>query len=127
MWKIKLQKIVGNLSGKLRKYDWNSNLEIFSRPQVIENCKQYLLLRTDILQKTVVGCPIDTARLMAAILIFKCTDRGAGVGDYISRGSGPGECCDTVSAKRNVISDEWAREEDRNKYLTARDTTGPGY
>ena len=28
---------------------------------------------------------------------------------------------------RNVISDEWAREEGRNKYFTARDTTGPGY
>lgn len=32
-------------------------LHIFSRPQVIENSRQYLLLRTDILQKTVVGCP----------------------------------------------------------------------
>ena len=30
--------------------------EILSRPQVIENSWQYLLLRTDILQKTVVGC-----------------------------------------------------------------------
>ena len=28
----------------------------FSRPQVIENSRQHLLLRTDILQKTVVGC-----------------------------------------------------------------------
>ena len=34
-----------------------SHLEIFSRPQIIENSRQYLLLRTDILQKTVVGCP----------------------------------------------------------------------
>ena len=33
------------------------HLHIFSRPQVIENCRQYLLLRTDVLQKTVVGCP----------------------------------------------------------------------
>ena len=37
--------------------EWNGHLEIFSLPQVIENCKQYLLLRTDILQKTVIGCP----------------------------------------------------------------------
>ena len=35
----------------------NGHLEIFSRPQVMENSRQYLLLRTDILQKTVVECP----------------------------------------------------------------------
>ena len=34
-----------------------SHLEIFSRPQVIENSRQYLLLRTDSLQKTVFVCP----------------------------------------------------------------------
>ena len=37
-------------------HEWNGNLEIFSRPQVIENSRQYLLLRTTSLQKTVVGC-----------------------------------------------------------------------
>ena len=62
MRKIKLQKIVGNLLHKLRRsskivHEWNGYLEILSRPQVIENPRQYLLLRTDILQKTVVGCP----------------------------------------------------------------------
>ena len=36
---------------------WKGHREIFSPPQVIENSTQYLLLRTDILQKTVVGCP----------------------------------------------------------------------
>ena len=36
--------------------EWSSHLEMFSLPQVIENFRQYLLLRTDILQKTVVGC-----------------------------------------------------------------------
>ena len=37
--------------------EWNGFLEIFCRPQVIENCRQYLLLGTDILQEnTVVGC-----------------------------------------------------------------------
>ena len=35
-------------------HEWNGHLEIFSRPQVIENSTQYLLLRTDILQKKVV-------------------------------------------------------------------------
>ena len=34
-------------------HKWNGHLEIFSRPQVIED----FLLRTDISQKTVVGCP----------------------------------------------------------------------
>ena len=44
---------------KLRKivHDWNGHLGIVSRPRVIENSRQFLLLRTDILQKTVVGCP----------------------------------------------------------------------
>ena len=36
--------------------EWSGHLEIFGLPQVIENSRQYLLLRTDILQKTVVGC-----------------------------------------------------------------------
>ena len=59
MRKIKLQKMVGNLLDQLRKLcmSWNGNLEILSRPHVIENSRQYLLLRTDILQKPVVGCP----------------------------------------------------------------------
>ena len=35
----------------------NGHLEIFIRPQVIENSRRYLRLRTDILQKTDVGCP----------------------------------------------------------------------
>ena len=51
-----------NRSGFIRKasktvHEWNGHPDIFSRPQVIEYSRQYLLLRTDILQKTVVGCP----------------------------------------------------------------------
>ena len=38
-------------------HEWNGHLEIFSCPQVTENSGQYLLLQTDILQKTVVGYP----------------------------------------------------------------------
>ena len=37
--------------------EWNVHQEIFSHIQVIENARQYLLLRSDILQKTVVVCP----------------------------------------------------------------------
>ena len=33
------------------------HLEILSLPQGIENSRQFLLLRTDILQNIVVGCP----------------------------------------------------------------------
>ena len=47
MGKIKLQKIVGNLLGKLRKLymsEWNGHLEIFSLPQAIQNCRQFLLI-----------------------------------------------------------------------------------
>ena len=49
-----LQKIVGHFFSKIVP-EWNTCLEIFNRIQVIENSRQYLLLRTDILQKTVVG------------------------------------------------------------------------
>ena len=48
-------------------HEWNCHLEIFSRPQVIENSRQYLLLRTDILQETVVGY------VMRVLLRFKRT------------------------------------------------------
>ena len=56
---MKLQKIVGYFVDKLRKIvpEWNAYPESISRIQAIENSRQYLLLRTDILQKRVVGCP----------------------------------------------------------------------
>ena len=37
-------------------HEWNDHLVIFSLPQAIENSREFLLLRTDILQETVVGC-----------------------------------------------------------------------
>ena len=41
----------------VREWDGHvESLEMFSLPQVLENSRQYLL-RTDILQTTVVGCP----------------------------------------------------------------------
>ena len=50
---------VGYLWEKFRKLYMNGTVieKFFGRPQVIENARQYLLLPTDILQKTVVGCP----------------------------------------------------------------------
>ena len=56
--------MVGNLLiDTLRKLYMkkNGNLESFSRRQVIENSRQYLFLRTDILQKTVVRYPLSIA------------------------------------------------------------------
>ena len=39
-------------------HEWNVHLEILNPSQAIENSRPYLLLGTDILQKTdVVGCP----------------------------------------------------------------------
>ena len=57
MWKIKLQKIEGDLLDKLwiHEHEWNGHLEIFSHPQAIENSRQYLLLRTDIYRKQSLG------------------------------------------------------------------------
>ena len=59
MLRIKIQKIEGKKLDKLRKLhmNWNSHLEFLNRSQAIENSRQSFLLRTDILQKTVVGCP----------------------------------------------------------------------
>ena len=57
---IEIEKIkLGNLLGKLRKivHEWNGHLEILSLPETIDNSRQFLLLRTDISQKTVVGNP----------------------------------------------------------------------
>ena len=45
MGKIKLQKIAAKRSKIV--LEWNGHLEIFSRPQAIENSRQYLLLRKD--------------------------------------------------------------------------------
>ena len=46
------------LLDKLRKLsEWNGHLEMFSGSKVVEKSRQYLLLRTEILQKTVVECP----------------------------------------------------------------------
>ena len=36
-------------------HEWKGHLEIFNPPQAIENFRQFLLLRTDILQNTAVG------------------------------------------------------------------------
>ena len=41
---------------------WNGHLEIFSLLQAIENVSQFLLLRTDILQKKVAGLPLAPLR-----------------------------------------------------------------
>ena len=46
-----------SLDRRRKLYMNGSHLEICSRPQIIENSRQYLLLRTDILQKTVVRYP----------------------------------------------------------------------
>ena len=56
---MKLQKIVGYFVDKLRKIvpEWNAYLESISRIQAIENSRQYLLLRTDILLKESLGVP----------------------------------------------------------------------
>ena len=45
--------------------------KIFSRPQVVQKSRQYLLLQTDILKKIVVGCPCldHTLRTKKAALV----------------------------------------------------------
>ena len=52
MLKNKVQKILGNLLDKLKKLymTGTAHLEIFSRPEPIEDSRPCLLFRTDILQ-----------------------------------------------------------------------------
>ena len=46
-------------------HEWYGHLEISSRPQVREISRQYMLLRTYISQKTVVGLPLGGAQRLA--------------------------------------------------------------
>ena len=60
MLKNKVLKILGNLLDKLKKSYMNgtAHLEIFSRPEPIEDSRPCLLFRTDILQiKQWLGAP----------------------------------------------------------------------
>ena len=52
MLKNKVQEILGNLLDKLKKLYMNgtAHLEIFSRPEPMEDSRPCLLFRTDILQ-----------------------------------------------------------------------------
>jgi len=56
IWRVKYDKSRENVEKlSFRKsivHEWKGRLEIFSRPQVKEISRQYMLLRTDILQKT---------------------------------------------------------------------------
>ena len=58
-WLIKLQKIVGNFSDKLRKLvpEWNAHLEIFSRIQAIENSWQSCFFEQIFYRKQSLGAP----------------------------------------------------------------------
>ena len=55
-WLWRWEKRSGDEVAKI-VHEWNGHIEIFSLPQSIENYTQFLLLRTDIMQKTVVECP----------------------------------------------------------------------
>ena len=48
-------------ASKILVHEWNGHLKIFSRPFVIENSRQHLPLRTDILQTVVLSCLSLTA------------------------------------------------------------------
>ena len=72
MQKIKLQKTVGNLLDKFYM-NGNGHLEIFSHPQVMRKF-QSIFASTDILQKTVVGCPPIFVVLQISLLCsISCT------------------------------------------------------
>ena len=72
-------------------HEWYGHLEIFSRPQVREISRQYLLLRTYISQKTVVGCPwevqglvIDPSQRFFELSARKKQGRKDGKGKHLS-------------------------------------------
>ena len=61
-WELQCGKLYFRKSWEFIRYaskivhEWNGDLETVSRPRVSENSRQFLLLRTDTLQKTVVRC-----------------------------------------------------------------------
>ena len=63
IWRVKCEKLNFRKSWRIYKIsskivrECNGHLKILSLPQGIENSRQFLLLRTDILQKPVVGWP----------------------------------------------------------------------
>ena len=62
MSKIKLQKIVGNLlhiSVENCTCEWNDHLEIFSRPQAIENFRQFCFSEPIFHRKQSLATPDD--------------------------------------------------------------------
>ena len=63
--------------------EWNCHLEIFSLPQAIENSRQFVLLRTDILQKTVVGCPCRFLRVKMIDSYRSSFSRSSFYGSYV--------------------------------------------
>ena len=71
-WK-NFQKIIADFLDEPGKLHMNRTVisKFFSRPQVKENSRQYLLLWTDILQKTVVGCPCTILSICTAPLDTK--------------------------------------------------------
>ena len=76
MWKIKLQKIVRDLLDKLQKLymkgtERNCHLEIFSRPQVIENSRQYWFAFPSRYFKP--GCAQTIFQVTVLLIIIKTT------------------------------------------------------
>ena len=63
-WEVILKHYKSEIRGEFIRYkaskivyEWKVHREIFILPQAKENSSQYLLLRTDISQKTVFRCP----------------------------------------------------------------------
>ena len=48
---------LGELQSFRNYYEWNGHLEVFSRPQTIENSRQYLLLEQIFYRKQSLGAP----------------------------------------------------------------------
>ena len=73
MWKIKIQKIIGNFFDKIRKLYLNGMLT----QKFLAIFKRYMLnvLQTDILQKTVIGCPWTLSPGVAVVVRFDCNNK----------------------------------------------------
>ena len=54
---VRSSSSLGELQSFRNYYEWNGHLEVFSRPQTIENSRQYLVLEQIFYRKQSLGAP----------------------------------------------------------------------
>ena len=98
MWKIKLYKIIGNLLDEVQTlymHERNGLLELFSRPQVIENIGNISFSEQIFYRKQSLGAPVSLVKLLRSAV--KSSPFAAGVVSTFLRA----KCPQRRTARRN--------------------------